>query len=364
MLVVLLACIAAAVGAVIFLLQWHANVQAADRYHAGRACFSGSSVDCLRYVRVSIVDTYTERSGYGSRGSQYTYYVTVRLPNGRMQDEAASGHAQLFDALSPGMAVLAEYWNGKMVSLVASDGSRLGLRNQPDWQAGEMLAGAWLMFSLILVLVTIALAATHPKWTGKSWRSAAAVTVGGIAWLASGVFVVLYGNGAGSSGPSGKAHLTRPVAISLNHPTARKPTPTPAAARHVQGFYSDPATGVAATVERHEVRRGSGYDVPSGGHVWFWLYVSLHNGASTARQYNALDFQARDQANRRYAEGIFEMSGRHHELSYGTLSAGRSRAGWIGFVIPSATTSLTLLWDDGSALLGSPAKLGTYALPH
>jgi Domain of unknown function (DUF4352) len=372
--VLLLIALCAAGGGVFFLLRWHADTQAAARYHAASACAGGATSDCLRYGRVTVVKAQVESSySSSSNASTYTYYVSVRLPDGRVAEQQATSDSHLYDSLSAGMPMIAEHWNGKMVSLVASDGSRMGLKDQPAWQAGEMLAGAWMLVSLALLVGLVLLLATHPSWFPSNRVAKGAYGFALLVWIATLIPVLRTGTGAGNAGPSGRVDTAalglRAVAVptpahaaptpASNGPTAMRPTATTPAIAQAAAWHSDRATGMAVALSRPATDRGSGFDVPSRGPIWFWLYVTVDNRGRAKYFYNPLDFHARDERQRQYTEGVFELSGQHRELGNGKLPPRAVTSGWVGFEISTAARSLTILWDDGNAL-ASPMEVGTY----
>jgi hypothetical protein len=82
--------------------------------------------------------------------------------------------------------------------------------------------------------------------------------------------------------------------------------------------------------------------------------VTIRNTSSKPEDYNELDFNVVDQKGQTYSPDVFLTD--RPELNSGSMPAGEMRSGWMGFEVPTSTTSLTVTWSDAYNL-SPPAEI-------
>jgi hypothetical protein len=148
-------------------------------------------------------------------------------------------------------------------------------------------------------------------------------------------------------------HL-RPHAVAAR-PLARR------SALHANGTYLDRQTGMRVTIAKVLADpRGDQFFKPDAHKMFAMLYVRFHNSGQHSRDVNPLDFQLVDAGGQSYDSTTF-LPTRYVQIDAVGVPAGESRAGWIGYMIPTSTRHVTVTWDDASSL-DPPAEIGRYTL--
>lgn len=129
-----------------------------------------------------------------------------------------------------------------------------------------------------------------------------------------------------------------PTAVASPTPQKRKFVRWTATVTHARPV-RDAATGMAARVERVQVRAGTSLKL--------LLRIRIHASVPHA-SYDAGNFYAVDDHGQSY--GDTSRTAGHPALRASRLSRGRTVSAWLGFKIPAQVTGIRVIWNDENRL--------------
>jgi Domain of unknown function (DUF4352)/zinc-ribbon domain len=171
----------------------------------------------------------------------------------------------------------------------------------------------------------------------------------------------------------GALALSGVFAVGSHHPRviasvpSATPTvaPTPSPTPPTSFSFTDPYTGVLATVDSPTVdQSGNAGLIPSPGKEFVIVPVTIHNGGSESETpYFGLDFSAYDPKDNQY-QRVQPSKYPHQDgkyIGFGAMGKGQTRSGVVVFELPVNTPTVTIKWDDDQKI-NPPKTLGTFRL--
>jgi ribosomal protein L40E len=140
--------------------------------------------------------------------------------------------------------------------------------------------------------------------------------------------------------------------------------PTPSPTPPTTFSFTDPTTGVGATVDSPRIDgSGDAGRTPSSGKEFVVVPATVHNGGAGDASYYGLDFSAYDQKDNQYRRVQETMYPRQDGkyIGFGALTKGQTHSGVVVFELPLNTPTVTIKWDD-SKNINPPKTLGTFHL--